>query len=170
MAVILTDLSSLNSSVGPDPAQGSLLALLMKDETGWAWGWVSLLLLSPGLPQATLEDVLNPRRQRADPTPGTVAWWQCCQALQDSRTLVCQSCYLLHRADQLWLSWKDLIRYPLFSWAHSACLNFNFSRFYLVCAMLVMFCKKPFSFFQWMCTVAIYQIRRDLFSSFFNIF
>lgn len=109
MAVILTDLSSLNSSVGPDPAQGSLLALLMKDETGWAWGWVSLLLLSPGLPQATLEDVLNPRRQRTDPTPGTVAWWQCCQTLQDSRALVCQSCYLLHRADQLWLSWFNTL-------------------------------------------------------------
>lgn len=52
----------------------------------------------------------------------------------------------LHRAVQLWCSWKDLMCYPWFSWAHSTCLNFDFSWFYLVHAMPVMFFKKSFSF------------------------
>lgn len=52
----------------------------------------------------------------------------------------------LQRAAQLWCSWKDLIYYPWFSWAHSACLNFDFSWFCLVHAVPVMSFKKTFSF------------------------
>lgn len=50
----------------------------------------------------------------------------------------------LHGAALLCCSWTDLICYPWFSWAQSACLKFGFSWVCLVCAMPVMFFKKSF--------------------------
>lgn len=72
---------------------------------------------------------------------------------------------LLSRAIHLWCSWKDLMCSPWFSWAHSTCLNLDFTLF-----TLCLRCSLKSLLFYCMCTIAICQVRKDLLSSFFNIF
>lgn len=75
----------------------------------------------------------------------------------------------LRRAAQLWCSWKDYYAIPGLAEHTASALTLIFLEFawFVLC---LWWSLKSLFLFQWMCTVAIYQIRKDLLSSFFNVF